>query len=68
MSKKVTFNIAKAAVNNEGKKIARLGWNKGINLKKGTTLFFMMTTVDNKIITYIPTEEDKSAKDWIILD
>ncbi len=66
--KQVTFDIAKMAVYNDSKKIARVGWDKGVHLEKGTVWFFMMTTIDNKIITYIPTNEDIFAKDWIILD
>jgi len=67
-SKTVTFDIAKAALYNEDKKIARTGWDKGVHLQKGTIWFFMMRTADNKLITWIPTDEDTSAKDWVILD
>ncbi|MCK9198317.1 MAG: DUF2829 domain-containing protein [Bacilli bacterium] len=66
--KQVTFDIAKMAVYNDDKRIVRAGWGKGVYLEKGTVWFFMMRTVDNKLITWMPTDEDTSAKDWVILD
>ncbi len=66
--KQVSFDIAKMAIYNDSKKITRVGWDKGVHLEKGTVWFFMMRTVDNKLITWMPTDEDTSAKDWVILD
>ena len=66
--KTITFDVAKAAAYNEDKKIARTIWDKGVYLEKGTTWFFLMGFNNNKLITWVPTDEDISAKDWIILD
>ena len=66
--KQVTFDVARIAAQKEDKKITRVKWGKGTYLQKGTIWFFMMKTADNKLITYMPTDEDISAKDWIILD
>jgi len=59
--KTVTFDIARIAAQKEDKKITRIKWGKGVYLTKGTTLFFMMRTTNNKIITYVPTDGAHSA-------